>query len=247
MASASYADQLRRNGYVILPALDPVGLMDVYRQMRDTPYDDHPAKTSPLDMMNAFISKKTITATYGRPQQRESWFLSDRWSGPYGDLPRKFHEHVKATLATHFPNILQTGHSYASRPWAMGVHIYRVEGEPDAEGLHEHYDVDTVSALYSNRPLEALVNGEWVSVTIPEGSLMVFSGLVSFIARGVPPLLHRVRHCSEPKFSVGVFIGPDFEQPVVAGKAMTVGELYTQYFSERDASKILELAASLRS
>jgi hypothetical protein len=247
MATTNYCDLLIQNGYAILPAVDPKCLMRAYDDMRALDCDGHPAKSQPLDAMNRFVSRESINAVAGTPQQRESWFLSDKWTGPYGAAPHLFHSCVLATLDRHFPGLLNTGHSYRERPWAMGVHVYRPVGLPaaGAEGLYEHYDVDTVSALYSDQPLEALVDGKWTSIHIPRGHLMVFSGLVGFIAHGGNPLLHRVPYCTVPKFSVGVFIGPDFDQPLVAGK-VSVGEFYKTYFAERDAAKMLAWAKTLR-
>lgn len=199
-------------------------------------------RTAPKDYpgispMERFVSEEETSSWYRDadgnpiPQVRNSYFISPRWQGPFGDDAIWLAEKMKGLVPAY---LLETGHSYQERPWAAGVHRYSpIEVSSDAlksEGLHEHLDVDVVTILYSNGPLEGFIDGTWQTVVIPEGHVMLFIGLLGATLYGGSPLLHRVPLTPEGKTSFGIFIGPDFNQPINELTEMTVGDFYQEYF-----------------
>lgn len=213
------------------------GLHALYERFRSRDFDaDVPA----AGIFQRRISEEEWSDTFKEPQQRASWFIDQEWTGPYGSDFAEFYQLIEPHWKQFIKdNELETMYDQAGYTFSMGVHRY--DPHKEGAGLNAHVDVGLVTFIYSNEPLEGLVDHEWQTIKIPKDHLMVFTGLTTALAVNEPALQHRVPHVTTEKFTIGAFIGasPDAKlvvSPLVHAQADhgnlgTIADLNTAYFS----------------
>jgi hypothetical protein len=193
-------------------------------------------------VLERFYSAEHWTKQFGTPQQRESWFLSKEYQGPYDDLFDQYIAMVQPIIDNSciyeiLDGFLDTHkHNLKNNIISMGVHKY--DPEKEGVGLREHRDAGIVSIIMSDRPVECLVMGVWKSIQIPRDHVAVFDGLTISAAHNTRSMLHRVSHCVEPKFTIGAFVGADPSEKLVIHPNLkydirfrTVAELNRHYMA----------------
>ena len=137
------------------------------------------------------------------------------------------------------------GKSYSIKEATMSMGVHRYDPNVDGNGLDEHQDVGIVSIIYSDKPLEGFIDGEWKTIEIPEDHVMVFTGLTTAILNNKCALLHRVIQQTQEKFTIGAFIGANpnaklVKSPdaIVPDDIDTVEQLTTSYFNGKFKWKI---------
>jgi len=148
------------------------------------------------------VKQELLEKMLAKPQQRDSWFLSSKFQGPYEGLVEKFFKLIRPlndALMKEFKS------KYTNCMESIGVHFY--DKTLKGEGLTEHIDVNLFSYIYSNGPVDAKIGGKWNTVDIPKNHIMIFTGLTLMLESGATALKHRVPHCVKNKFTIGVFMG----------------------------------------
>ena len=226
------------NGYkfVHLPGID-----SLLMEFKKCPF--HPSKDTKFD---------SIFDSYHPPEDfpnlgnftRCSWFLTET-NGPFGELVPKFKDAIAPLVHSFLDErpILKKYYPIDKLRTSLGIHLYELPEDDKKKGwmgLPEHMDVDILTVLASDGPLDGFIEGEWRQIEIPKDHVMVFTDLTTSAITGERPLLHRVS--VNNKFSIGAFIGAPSEckfevtenadEVFEQFKGKTVGEFQNYYFTK---------------
>jgi len=196
------------------------GLHNLFEQFKKQDFDaEHEAKGA----FQRKISSEEWSKLFGSAQQRESWFIDGDWAGPYGEQFKAFYQLIDPHWRT-FINERGLEKVYDPNKYMFSMGIHQYDPADAGEGLQAHEDVGLVTLLYSDGPLDGLIDGEWKTINIPHDHLMVFTGLTTCLATGESALLHRVPHVERKKFTIGAFIGAAEADKLAIHKTVTVSE-----------------------
>lgn len=209
------------NGYTFVQVR---GVSDILGSFRKCDFDKEIPPASYIE------GRQPRMASSAGAYQRDSWFLSPQYVGPFGDLVGDFLKMLEDPIE-EFISRRGLDKVYPRNRYSLGVHRYLPSNDevqdPAAvkyvSGLPAHYDVDILTLLATDGPLEGFINGEWVAIEVPHDHVMVFTGLTTTAATGERPLLHRVPLCTKAKFSVGAFIGAAGDLPFVVSDSAPAG------------------------
>jgi len=227
-------DKRDNDGYYFVKVPE---IQELYQRFRSKDFD---SKAEGKSLFQQRVSEEGWEEILGSKGQRASWLIDNDWAGPYEEELKDFMSLIDP-FWKDFVKQTQIDRHYANPSnyiISMGVHRYNpnIKGE----GLKEHHDDGILSVLYSNKPLEGYINGEWVTILIPEDSVMVMTGYETFLATKKPALFHRVPRCTKEKFSIAAFIGAPRESKLVVHEdiiitpgVVTIGDFQETLFASK--------------
>jgi hypothetical protein len=220
----------RDTGFSSFEFVHVPGLHGLFEAFKTCDFD---AEIPPKHNYNrAWTADAWETATTDR-LQKTSWFVEENWPGPFGHvLPSLF-----TVVQPHWMHFITThgiDKQYDPAKYTVQAGVHKYDMTSPYRGLGAHEDLGLVSMIYSDQPLQGYMSETrgWRDIKIPHDHFMLFTGKIGAAAcPDFQTLVHRVDHTEIPKFTIGVFVGPNPKDSVVnSAVPMTVAEFGEQYF-----------------
>jgi len=194
------------------------GIQELYARFRSKDFD---SKVKGKGLFQQRVSEEGWEGILGSKGQRASWLIDDDWAGPYERELKDFMILI-GPIWKDFVKKTQIDRHYNPDEYIVSMGVHRYNPDIKGEGLQAHCDDGILSILYSNEPLEGFIDGKWVTISIPEDSVMVMTGQETFLATKKPALFHRVPHCERKKFSITAFIGAPSKNKIVVHEDIVI-------------------------